>query len=82
MRGGRSIFEGKISTLRRFKDEVREVEAGTECGIALEDFNDFAEGDMIESYRAGGGQSSRLGGSTICLMPSRRLLAHQRPDPR
>jgi translation initiation factor IF-2 len=50
VRGGRSIFEGKISTLRRFKDDVREVEAGTECGIALEDFYTFAEGDTIESF--------------------------------
>ena len=50
VRGGRSIFEGKISTLRRFKDDVREVEAGTECGIALEDFYTYAEGDTIESF--------------------------------
>ena len=50
VRGGRSIFEGKISTLRRFKDDVREVESGTECGIALEDFYSYAEGDTIESF--------------------------------
>jgi translation initiation factor IF-2 len=50
IRGGRSIFEGKISTLRRFKDDVREVEAGTECGIALEGFYTYAEGDTIESF--------------------------------
>jgi translation initiation factor IF-2 len=50
LRGGRSIFEGKIATLRRFKDDVREVESGTECGIALEGFAGYAEGDIIESF--------------------------------
>jgi translation initiation factor IF-2 len=50
IRGGKEVFDGKIGTLRRFKDDVREVQAGTECGIGLEGYADFAEGDTIESY--------------------------------
>jgi translation initiation factor IF-2 len=49
-RNGEEVFDGKIATLRRFKDDAREVQAGTECGIALEGFSDFQEGDEIESY--------------------------------
>jgi translation initiation factor IF-2 len=49
-RNGEEVFDGKIVTLRRFKDDAREVQAGTECGIALERFSDFQEGDEIESY--------------------------------
>ena len=45
------IFEGKISSLKRFKDDVREVQAGYECGIGLENFHDLVEGDVVETYR-------------------------------
>jgi translation initiation factor IF-2 len=45
------IFEGKISSLKRFKEDAREVTAGFECGIGLENFHDLAVGDMIETYR-------------------------------
>ena len=45
------VFEGAIESLRRFKDEVKEVNAGTECGISLENFNDVKAGDVIEIYR-------------------------------
>jgi len=45
------IHEGKLSTLKRFKDEVREVEAGQECGMAFEKYEDMREGDIIECYR-------------------------------
>ncbi|MFA6599797.1 MAG: translation initiation factor IF-2 [Candidatus Omnitrophota bacterium] len=45
------LFEGKLASLKRFKDDVREVATGYECGIALEGFNDLAEGDIVESYR-------------------------------
>ncbi len=44
------IYEGAVTTLRRFQDEVNEVRAGMECGIRLESFNDFQPGDVIESY--------------------------------
>jgi translation initiation factor IF-2 len=49
-RGDRVLWEGKISSLRRIKDEVREVGAGTECGILLDGYSDFREGDVIESF--------------------------------
>jgi translation initiation factor IF-2 len=44
------VFEGKISSLKRFKDDVREVTEGYECGIGLENFNDIKAGDVIEAY--------------------------------
>ena len=44
------VHEGKLSTLKRFKDEVREVKDGYECGMAFENYNDIAEGDVIECY--------------------------------
>lgn len=50
LRDNRVIHEGKMSSLRRFKDDVREVQAGFECGIGLENFNDVKIGDVIEVY--------------------------------
>ncbi len=50
LRGGVVIFEGQIDSLKRFKDDVREVAAGYECGIGLAGFNDIKEGDLIEAY--------------------------------
>lgn len=44
------IYEGKISSLRRFKDDAREVQSGYECGIGLENYNDLKPGDIIEDY--------------------------------
>jgi translation initiation factor IF-2 len=44
------VFEGKIASLKRFKDDVSEVKAGFECGIALERFNDVKVGDVIEVF--------------------------------
>ena len=44
------IFEGKINSLKRFKEDTREVAAGYECGIGLENFHDLKEGDVIEAY--------------------------------
>ncbi|MBN2189909.1 MAG: translation initiation factor IF-2 [Candidatus Aureabacteria bacterium] len=49
-RDGEAIFEGKIDSLKRFKDEVKEVKTGFECGISIAGFKDFSEGDIIESY--------------------------------
>ncbi|HWX64526.1 translation initiation factor IF-2 [Bradyrhizobium sp.] len=45
------VHEGKLSTLKRFKDEVREVQAGQECGMAFENYGDMRVGDVIECYR-------------------------------
>ncbi|MBI4314093.1 MAG: translation initiation factor IF-2 [Candidatus Omnitrophica bacterium] len=49
-RGPEKVFEGKISSLKRFKDDVREVGEGLECGIALQGFNDYQPGDLIEAF--------------------------------
>jgi translation initiation factor IF-2 len=51
IRDGIQVFEGGISSLKRFKDDVREVEAGFECGVGLENFNDIKVGDVIEAFR-------------------------------
>ena len=50
VRDGVVVHEGQIASLRRFKDDVREVAAGYECGIGIENFNDIHEGDVIEAY--------------------------------
>jgi translation initiation factor IF-2 len=50
-RNGDEIYVGKISSLRRFTEDVREVDAGYECGIGLEGFEEFQEGDVIEIYK-------------------------------
>jgi translation initiation factor IF-2 len=44
------VYEGKLGSLRRFKDDVREVQQGYECGISVENFNDIKAGDIIEAY--------------------------------
>lgn len=51
VRDGVEIFSGEIANLRRFKDDVREVASGYECGIRLENFNDIKVGDVLEAYR-------------------------------
>ncbi|OGO35255.1 MAG: translation initiation factor IF-2 [Chloroflexi bacterium RBG_16_56_8] len=51
MRAGTEVFKGPISSLKRFTDDVREVAEGYECGLGLERFNDFQEGDQIEFYQ-------------------------------
>ncbi len=50
VRDGVVIFEDKISSLRRFKDDVKEVASGYECGVGLEKFNDIKEKDILEAY--------------------------------
>jgi translation initiation factor IF-2 len=50
VRDGTIVYTGRISSLRRFKDDVREVSEGFECGIGLENFQDVHEGDVIEAY--------------------------------
>ncbi|MGI6562513.1 MAG: translation initiation factor IF-2 [Clostridia bacterium] len=50
VRDGIVIFEGKLASLKRFKDDVREVQKGYECGLSLENYNDIKEGDIIELY--------------------------------
>jgi translation initiation factor IF-2 len=50
IRDGIVVYEGKNSSLRRFKDDAKEVQSGYECGVGLENFNDIKVGDVIESY--------------------------------
>ena len=51
IRNGVEVYDGTIASLRRFKDDVREVREGFECGISIENFNDLKVGDVIEAYR-------------------------------
>jgi len=51
VRDGVVIHDGKIESLRRFKDDVREVASGYECGIGLENYNDVKQGDILENYK-------------------------------
>jgi translation initiation factor IF-2 len=51
MRLGKEIFNGKVTSLRRFKDDAKEVETGYECGIGIEGADDLAEGDTLEFYK-------------------------------
>ena len=49
-RDGEQIFDGPLASLKRFKDDVKEVNAGYECGLVFEKYNDVQEDDMIEAY--------------------------------
>ncbi len=49
-RAGEQIYEGRLASLKRFKDDVKEVKAGFECGLVFEDFGDFTELDIVEGY--------------------------------
>ena len=51
VREGTIIFDGKLHSLRRFKEDVKSVKSGYECGIGIENFQDLKEGDLIEAYR-------------------------------
>lgn len=51
IREGRVLYEGKISSLRRFKDDAKEVANGYECGIGIENYNDLKTGDIIEAFK-------------------------------
>ena len=50
VREGTIVYDGRIASLKRFKDDVREVEEGFECGIVIENFQDVKEGDVLEAY--------------------------------
>ena len=50
IRDGVVVYTGKISSLKRFKDDVNEVKKGFECGISIENFNDIKVSDIIEGY--------------------------------
>ncbi|MDD9871908.1 MAG: translation initiation factor IF-2 [Deltaproteobacteria bacterium] len=50
VRGGVQVYDGRFGSLKRFKDDAREVQSGFECGIGIENFNDIKVGDVIEAY--------------------------------
>jgi translation initiation factor IF-2 len=50
LRNGAIVYDGPMGSLRRFKDDVREVDKGFECGLSLENFQDIKVGDRIEAY--------------------------------
>jgi translation initiation factor IF-2 len=51
LRAAEVLFDGPVASLRRFRDDVREVATGYECGLSIDGFNDFHEGDVIEAHR-------------------------------
>ena len=51
VRDGVVVFTGEIESLKRFKDDVKEVSKGFECGLSIAKFNDIQEGDQIEGYQ-------------------------------
>ena len=51
IRDGGVVYTGNLASLKRFKDDVREVREGLECGIGIENFNDIKVGDVIECFR-------------------------------
>ena len=51
VRDGIVVWEGRIASLRRYKEDVRSVKAGFECGVGLDGFQDIHVGDIIEAYR-------------------------------
>jgi translation initiation factor IF-2 len=52
LRSGTVVHEGAVKSLKRFKDDVREVAAGYECGLGLEGFNDLQVGDQVEFFHS------------------------------
>ena len=51
VRDGVVVYEGELGSLKRFKDDVKEVKAGFECGLTIANYNDIKEKDVIEAYR-------------------------------
>jgi translation initiation factor IF-2 len=51
IRNGAVLFDGKLGTLKRFQEDVREVQTNFECGVQLDGFDSFEEGDLVEFYR-------------------------------
>ena len=77
VREGTIVYDGALASLKRFKDDVREVEEGFECGIVLENFQDIKEGDVLEAYETRKvarelelGEQARLRGASLMPCPS------------
>lgn len=50
-RGSKLVYSGNLDSLKRMKEDAREVNSGYECGIGLDDFKDWVEGDILEAYK-------------------------------
>ncbi len=77
VRDGTVAWTGRIGSLRRFKDDVREVEAGLECGVVLEGFQDVKVGDVLEAFETSRSRrrwSSRSAAARAWGGPSRLWL--------
>src|SRR3546814_20301742 len=77
LREGTIIWKGAVNSLRRFKDDVREVHAGFECGIGLSDFQDLKQGDIIETFEERS-EERRVGKECVSTCRSRWSLYHQK----
>jgi translation initiation factor IF-2 len=51
LRDGIQVFEGNLASLKRFKDDVKEVDAGYECGLSLQGYDDIKVGDILEAFQ-------------------------------
>jgi translation initiation factor IF-2 len=51
MRAGQEVYTGKLDSLKRMKEDAKEVASGFECGIGIDNFNDWREGDIIDAFR-------------------------------
>ena len=51
VRDGIVVYDGQLASLKRFKDDVKEVRTGFECGLSFERFNDLKEGDVVEAFK-------------------------------
>lgn len=51
VRDGIVVYSGELGSLKRFKDDVKEVKAGFECGLTIQNYNDIKENDVIEAYQ-------------------------------
>ena len=76
VRDSRVVWEGKIGSLRRFKDDVREVLSGYECGIGLENYGDVKPGDVVETFELEA-VSRKLGMPTPEAIPSQMAAEKQ-----
>ena len=78
-RGGEVMAEARLDSLRRFQEDVREVQAGFECGIALEGFSDFQEGDVLELYHKETGRPEPQPRRPAAARPSREARPASSP---
>ena len=79
VRGGVVMHTGELDSLKRFKDDVREVKAGFECGLSLKNFNDVQVGDQLEVFEVVEVARTPDGAARVDERPAQQ--PHRRPDP-